>query len=275
MLSLAQVLDGLEVALESPLVVDVPRSGPARQVREAGVVELSGGACVRFSQHSVTIVPPGRRSSALPASPDRDVVVARGRIRATYHGSVDLFERLEEPLVERLDSDDPLRASLEALLEEMTGQRPGARAMVEALLRRCLIILLRRHCHGSEHVSWLAPLEDAHVGRALATMHERPEEPFTLPALAEVAGMSRSAFAARFSEVLGQPPMEFLKSVRLTRAAQLLTSTDLPVKCIASRVGYSSRSSFTRAFSARHGVGPTAFRIAAHDHAVQPLRAAA
>jgi AraC family transcriptional regulator, activator of mtrCDE len=274
MVSLARVLDGLEVALESPLVVDVRRSGPGH-VGETGVVELSGGACVRFSRHAVTIVPPGCRQRAVPARADRDVMVMRGRIRATYYGSVDLFEGLEEPLVERLDPDDPLRASFAALMEEMTGQGPGARAMVEALLRRCLIMLLRRHCRGSEHVPWLVPLEDARLGRALASMHARPEEPFTLPALAGVAGMSRSAFAARFSEVLGQPPMEFLKSLRLARAAQLLTGTDLPVKCIAPRVGYSSRSSFTRAFSARHGVGPTAFRSTARDQAAGPLRAAA
>ena len=272
MLSLARVLDGLEVALESPLIVDVRRNGPGH-VGETGVVELSGGACVCFSRHAVTIVPPGRRQRAVPASADRYVVVARGRIRATYRGSVDLFERLEEPLVERLDPDDALRASSEALLEEITGQAPGARAMVEALLRRCLIMLLRRHCQGSEHVPWLAPLEDAHLGQALASMRARPEEPFTLPALAEVAGMSRSAFAARFSAVLGQPPMEFLKSLRLTRAAQLLTNTDLPVKSIAPRVGYSSRSSFTRAFCARHGVGPTAFRRSARDHVAPPKAA--
>jgi AraC-like DNA-binding protein len=57
--------------------------------------------------------------------------------------------------------------------------------------------------------------------------------------------------------------MEFLQALRLARAAELLVGTDLPVKSVATRVGYSSRSSFTRAFVARQGAGPTAFRAAA------------
>jgi AraC family transcriptional regulator, activator of mtrCDE len=264
MLSLAHVLDGLQVALELPLVVDVRPGGSDGHQGEGAVVELSGGASVRFSRQAVTILPPGRRQRPT----DRDVLVVRGRIRATYQGSLDLFARLEEPLVERLDADDPLRESFEALLEEMTGQRPGARAMVEALLRRCLILLLRRHCHGPEPMPWLAPLEDARLGRALGSMQARPDHGFTLPALAEVAGMSRSVFAARFTAALGQSPMEYLRSLRLTRAAQLLNSTDLPVKSVATRVGYASRSSFTRAFCACHGVGPTAYRDAARGRTV-------
>src|ERR1043165_381863 len=72
--------------------------------------------------------------------------------------------------------------------------------------------------------------------------------------------MSRSVFAARFTSVRGEPPMEFLKALRLGRAAELLTRTDLPVKTVASEVGYSSRSSFTRAFVARYGCAPARFR---------------
>jgi AraC family transcriptional regulator, activator of mtrCDE len=96
-------------------------------------------------------------------------------------------------------------------------------------------------------------------------MQDRPEQPFTLPTLAEVAGMSRSVFAARFADGLGQSPIGFLKTLRLARATRLLLATDLPVKTVAVRVGYSSRSSFTRAFAACHGVGPMAFRSGAHE----------
>jgi AraC family transcriptional regulator, activator of mtrCDE len=195
---------------------------------------------------------------------DPDIVVASGRIHATYKGTIDLFDHLREPLVERVPSDDPICRSFEELLEEIRANRPGGRAMAEALLRRCLILLLRRYWeHGERRPSWLAAFDDARLGRAIAAMQDRPEQSFTLPTLAEVASMSRSVFAARFAEVLSQPPIEFLKSVRLARAAHLLTRTDLPVKVVASRVGYASRSSFTRAFVARHGLGPLAFRAAA------------
>jgi transcriptional regulator GlxA family with amidase domain len=67
-------------------------------------------------------------------------------------------------------------------------------------------------------------------------------------------------FAVRFADAVGQSPIELLKAVRLTRAVELLTRTNLPVKGIAAQVGYASRSSFTRAFCARHGRPPADFR---------------
>lgn len=205
-----------------------------------------------------------------PRPPDAggepDVLLARGRVHATYQGTVGLFDHLREPLVESLAADDPLGRAFQELLDEIGAQRPGYRAMAEALLRRCLILLLRRLCDRNEQgLSWLGPLEDSRLGRVVTAMQDRPEHSFTLPALAEVAGMSRSVFAARFAGALGQPPIGFLKTLRLARAARLLLATDLPVKSVASRVGYSSRSSFTRAFAACHGVGPMAFRSAARD----------
>ena len=146
--------------------------------------------------------------------------------------------------MEALAADDPIRGALEELHGEIVARKPGSRAMIESLVRRCLILLLRRYFeHAASRPSWLAPLEDARVSRVVAAMQARPEEAFTLAALAEVAGMSRSVFAARFANVLGESPMEFLKTLRLVRAAQLLARTDLPVKNIAAQVGYSSRSS--------------------------------
>jgi AraC-like DNA-binding protein len=72
--------------------------------------------------------------------------------------------------------------------------------------------------------------------------------------------MSRSAFAKRFNEVYDQTPMEFVARARLHRAAALLRGTDLPVKLIASSLGYSSRSHFSRAFRAAYGDDPSGFR---------------
>ena len=295
MLSLERLLDGLEVTVDPFLVRDArqPRAqgGPTMSrptvpgtLSDAGVLELAGGASVRFSADSVSVLPPGRPRSAQegaerragpaprPVSPafwraagdggDHEVV-ASGQIRATYQGAIGLFDDLQEPLVEKLDAEDPLRRAFEELRDEIASERPGSRAMAEALLRRCLILLLRRYGeHGGGGGTWLAALEDGRLGRAVTAMQDKPERPFTLSALAELARMSRSVFAARFADALGQSPMEFLKTLRLRRAAQLLTRSDLPVKSIASRVGYSSRSSFTRAFVACYGVGPMGFRAA-------------
>lgn len=91
-------------------------------------------------------------------------------------------------------------------------------------------------------------------------MLERPAEPHTLRSLAQTAGMSRSAFALRFTVTFGQPPMAFLRALRLHHAARLLESTDLPVQAIAEGIGYTSRSYFTRAFRTQFGTDPRTFR---------------
>jgi AraC-like DNA-binding protein len=274
MISLEQLLDGLEVAVE-PLATHAIRrdgsidcgqmDGPAIHyaLRGSGRLEIADGETVGVSARTVIVVPPGHHARIVTQDGGRrsDVRVACVGIRATYRGSIGLFDHLHEPLVEHVAADDPVRQSFEELLDEVDARRPGCRAMSEALLRRCLIWLLRRFFgRGRCGLGWLAPLEDARLGRAVTAMHERPQHSFTLPELAEVAGMSRSVFAARFSDTLGQSPIEFLKALRLARAAQLLARTDLPVKGVAARSGYSSRSSFTRAFVARHGIAPAAFR---------------
>jgi len=239
MMELQRLLDGLEVSVE-----------PFVGCPDGAVLELADGVTVRLADDSVIVLPPARRA-------------VNGGIRITFEGSISLFHHLREPLVERVAASDPLRACFEELLHELNGHRPGSRGMAEALLRRCLILLLRRCCERGFRPEWVAALEDPRVGRVIAAMHDRPEQTFTLLDLADLAGMSRSVFAARFMGALGRSPIEFLTELRLARAAQILTGTDLPVKTVARRVGYSSRSSFTRAFLARHGLAPMAFRSAA------------
>ena len=275
MITLEQLLDGLHVAMGPVAIHALRRDGAVEHghfdepslhygLRGAGWLEVAQVASVALAARTVIVAPPGRRVRIVVAHDARrsDVVVASVAIRATYRGSVGVFDQLHEPLVERVSSSDPVRRSFEDLLDEIDAHRPGFHAMAEALLRRCLIWLLRRCFERSDcRLSWLAPLEDTRLGRALTAMHERPQHCFTLAELAELAGMSRSVFAARFAQAVGQSPIEVLKALRLTRAAELLTRTDLPVKGIAARVGYASRSSFTRAFCARHGLPPADFRM--------------
>ena len=83
--------------------------------------------------------------------------------------------------------------------------------------------------------------------------------------------MSRSAFADHFTSAFGQSPIEFLKQVRLYRAARLLEATNLPIKAVAKSVGYESRSYFSRAFRAVYGVDPTEYRADQAGQAAAPL----
>lgn len=273
MISLDVLLDGLTVTVE-PLAAS--QAGPdqpsVRACGDTGVLELVGGVRVCCSPASVVVLPHGARHDLALGrrGGERGVRTARGLIRATYRGSVGLFDALREPLAQPLEADDQIRRSFEEMLEELLAQHPGARAMAEALLRRWLILLFRRWWPAGPQPFWLAVLGDHRLGRVIAAMQERPQEAFTVLWLADTAGMSRSVFVEHFVEAIGHSPMEFLKTIRLDRAARLLTSTDLPVKGIARQVGYISRSSFTRAFVGAHGLGPAAFRAAARS----PLAAA-
>jgi len=115
-------------------------------------------------------------------------------------------------------------------------------------------------------LSWPVPsteaLRDEPIAAALAQVRASPEEDFELGELARRVGMSRSAFAARATAMLGEPLGSYVRRLRLERAAELLAGTALPVKVIAARVGYDSEAAFARAFARAHGRSPREHRIA-------------
>jgi AraC-like DNA-binding protein len=263
---LDRLLDSVDVTVEP--VVASRATRPAQETPATGVLPLAGGARVCFTVQSVVIQPPSPRPPLRDHTGEEPVVEGGVRIHVTYRG-VGLFDHLTEPILAPLPATSPLRECLRELVEEIGTFRPGRCVMVATLVRRLLVLVLRRSWTRSGLFTWMAALEDSRLGRAVDAMEESPEHAFTLPELAEVAGMSRSAFAAHFAETMKHPPIEYLKTLRLTRAATLLRHTDLPIKGVAARVGYSSRSSFTRAFIAHHGVAPHEFRALAGPSAVR------
>jgi AraC family transcriptional regulator, activator of mtrCDE len=98
------------------------------------------------------------------------------------------------------------------------------------------------------------------LARAVAYMAREPFRSHTVADLAAVAGMSRSSFAQCFTTTFGSPPIDYLKGERLRLAANLLSTTSLPVKLIAGRIGYDSVSYFSRSFNAAFGMPPSAVR---------------
>jgi len=94
----------------------------------------------------------------------------------------------------------------------------------------------------------------------LACMHAQPARPWTLDALGEAAGASRSTLADRFAQLVGQPPMHYLAGWRMQLAARLLAEHSMKVHSIAESVGYASEAAFSRAFKKHTGVSPQAWR---------------
>nr|PZN46239.1 MAG: hypothetical protein DIU60_07610 [Actinomycetota bacterium] len=106
-------------------------------------------------------------------------------------------------------------------------------------------------------------MHDPQVSAALRAIHGDPARPWTVEGLGRRAGLSRAAFARRFTRLVGRPPLAYLTWWRLTLAARLLRGGDAPVHTVARQVGYASPYAFTHAFKRQYGVPPGAYRTAA------------
>ena len=192
---------------------------------------------------------------------EQGVVTVCGEIRMGLAGRPNFFFSYGEPLVARFAQEDGLKNQFVMLMAESTRPGIGSRPLTEALLKQCLILALRRWVEcGPSPFPWLAAMADQRLSRALHAIFEQPAVGYTVDSLAVIAGMSRSAFAAAFRQAFGQSPMNLVKLVRLRRAAELLITTALPVTEIAKRVGFSSRSNFSVAFTELHKMDPSRFR---------------
>ena len=138
----------------------------------------------------------------------------------------------------------------------------GREAMLAKLAELMFVEALRGHLArlGDEDRGWLAGLRDREVGAALRLIHGRPAHPWTLEALARDVGMSRSAFAQRFTTFVELPPMQYLARWRLQLAARMLESGQLTVSQTATAVGYQSEPAFNRAFKREVGQPPGAWK---------------
>jgi len=149
------------------------------------------------------------------------------------------------------------------LFEEAFEQRCGRIALIERLIEVVMIQVLRQLMEsGSLQGGLLSGLSHPRLRHALVAMHEAPEREWTLEALAQVAGMSRSAFAATFREQVGTTPGQYLQAWRV-RLAQKALRRGRPLKVIAAEVGYGSEAALSRAFKAQTGQSPRRWK--AHD----------
>ena len=196
-----------------------------------------------------------------PCDVEGGIVILCGTVDVTYRYLNDFFDYLPAPIIIQASPNDPISRSFEDIVEEMTSPRPGTEAVLRALFQRCFVELLRRQGAGGEcAIEWLSALDDPRLSAVIEEIVDNPGNPYTLELLAGKCLMSRTTFAKRFQQAFGRPAMDFVREVRLRGAARLLKQTQDPIKTIASRMGYASRSNFTHAFSEFFGMAPTEFR---------------
>jgi len=154
---------------------------------------------------------------------------------------------------------------IERLFDEAFGQRCGRQAIVDRLFEVVLIDILRELMNGARvNDGLLAGMAHPQLAKALVAMHEAPADEWTLPRLAGVAGMSRSAFAAAFRATLGDTPGDYLAAYRMNVAQDLLRRGQAPSR-VAQAVGYGSATALSRVFKSLCGMGLREWKAASQQ----------
>ncbi len=256
-------------------------------------LEVDGSEPVRLERGSLTLVPHGL-GHRLVDECGRDAIVffdlpiervTERYERLTWGGGGDacrlicVVVRFDHAAAERLvdalppvlhvdaweSGDDRwLSDTLRFIAREAESLRPGGETVITRLADILVIQMVRHWIETATDVDhgWLAALRDAQLGRAIAAMHRDPGADWSLASLARTAAMSRSAFAARFTDVVGEPAMRYLQRWRLQLARTELRDCDDPLGVVGARFGYRSEAAFCRAFKREFGVSPGSDRRA-------------
>jgi len=164
----------------------------------------------------------------------------------------------------RIGRHPSLRAAVDLLGGELERPRPGGEAVVPALLDTLLLFILRawfeERAEDPAATGWTTALTDSGINAALTAIHHAPDRRWTVAELGAEAGLSRAAFAGRFTSLVGRPPLTYLTWWRMTIAARLLRETDTPLRAVARQSGYSSDVAFAIAFKREYGIAPGRYR---------------
>jgi AraC-like DNA-binding protein len=291
--------------LTAPWGVDVPRLDGLMtfQIVTRGRcwLEVDGSAPRLLEEGSLTLIPhssPHRLRSSLTASaePLFDIPVEHvsDRYEIMRHGGGgDLTRvtygvaRFDHCTAQRLVAELPtvlhintwedddaswLQSTLRFISRELVARRPGGETVITRLADILVIQAIRSWLDSAPEAKqgWLAALRDEQVGRALAAIHRAPERDWSVVSLAREARMSRSAFSARFTELVGESAMRYLAEWRMQLARTHLRETSEPLSIVARRFGYQSEAALSRAFKRTFGVPPGSVRQAATVAPTEP-----
>jgi AraC-like DNA-binding protein len=257
------------------------RGASARKARGAVEIALSTGDAVILPHGSAHELRDADRSDApglsfdydaCPRQPHAGRVGGDGPVTSIIIGHFTLGSAPRNALLASLPpaihlpsgavSASPQLAGLVPLiLSESSSPGAGSSIVLARLADLLFVHALRLWIStAGQSACGLRAVGDPAIGRALRLMHARPAEPWTVERLASAVAMSRSAFAARFTELVGEPPLQYLARWRMTIAAQRLREDDVVIADVAQAVGYANPVAFSKAFSRMQGVGPGTFR---------------
>ena len=268
-------------------VGEQPRASFYLVTRGSARIEVEGEPVHVLSPGEVAFVPHGtahvlRDSADTQASPVCDGVATsslaprsiggRGAATTIVAGFFEVRNGREPPLLRKmpslvvLSSSDPtsgpsVGALVQLVLAESVSPKPASTVVLQRLADVLFVLAIRSvrssgRCKGPS----IPALSDPRIYDALNVMHTHVADRWTVETLARRVSMSRSGFAQRFTELVGEPPLQYLARWRVTRAAELLRDSDDKVEAVANLVGYESVPAFSRAFKRWQGQSPAIFR---------------
>ena len=263
-----QLEDGTKLALRSGDIVTFPHGDP----------HIIGGG---------RVIQPIEAQEALPVLMAQGLELARGggggpQCARFICGFLACEPRLSRSFLDGMPpllvvnvKDDPagqwLENSLRFSVAEAVRKRPGAEGMLAKLSEVVFAETLRHYVRDlpANVTGWLAATRDPQVSRALAILHRRYAEPWTVAALAREVALSRTVLAERFRHFLDVPPMAYLTRWRLRLGARALLTSSRSVAEIAAEVGYASEAAFNRAFKREYDLPPVGYRKASRTMTVR------
>jgi AraC-like DNA-binding protein len=205
------------------------------------------------------VFPPARVGGIVTHNGGGDFFLVGSRFAVAGSHAASLLGTLPPVVhIQKEQDQAALRWSVELMMHELREGQPGGSLIAQHLAHMMLVQALRvRLAQGpASGVGWFFALADKQMSAAISAMHADPAHRWTLEALAERACLSRSAFAAKFKETVGETPMEYLTRWRMLIAADRLANSSDSISVIAPALGYESESAFSTAFKRVMGCSP-------------------
>ena len=275
---------GISVERQGHAVIHIVKRGSAWLRQDDALVRLEAGDVVLLATgdaHSLSSEREMRELQPINAADGRaqeQLALSRGEANGveptvlqsavfefshdTAHPLLSLLPRVIHLSAERTANDAELQSLLRLIVSEPAKREPGNELVVLRLIDALLVYVLRAWLRDQPEgtAGWLGALRDPQIRKALTQIHEAPQAPWTVESLARSVAMSRAAFAKRFADIVGEPPLAYVTRWRMDLAAKLLRESGEPVARIAGRVGYLSETAFAKAFRRRRHVAPGQYR---------------
>ncbi len=255
---------GFAIVLEGQCWLAVEGSEPPRLERGDFVLLPSTPAFTMFSRPGVACIPREPSNSAVRHGDqygDPDFHMLGGAFRIEPVNAPLLLSLLPRMIHIRASDGDTgrLTSMIGLLMDECADDRPGRDMVLERLLEVLLVECLRWRGMGVLPTGLLSGMRDPVLAKVLRAIHNDIRAGWTVAGLAKLGGMSRSAFAARFTEMVGCAPIEYLLRWRMALAQDALSRGGKPLERLAEEIGYESASAFSTAFRRRVGCSPGTF----------------